>query len=164
MKMRSVMFAAIAVFLWAMPASSQTTSSSRHLASPFSIRIDGYIRESGYEFGQVHANSWYMNVPSKKLNKIRIIIGTSPSSLAVGAVVIPKKDLRISADSMSKMMRLSYQVNYVRFCIDPDGDLLVLAQLKESWADLAEFNATVQTVAAAAERAYAEMGLIIQTP
>lgn len=120
-------------------------------------KIDGFLQQSGYQYGKVKANSWFVNMTGKDLTKIRILIGAGSSSIAVGAVVVPKRNLRITSDSMYKMLKLSYDLNYVRVCIDPDEDLVVMAQRKDTWLDLAEFKSTVERVASAADRTYVEI-------
>lgn len=100
----------------------------------------------------------------RNLTQIRLIIGAGPNTLAVGAVVAPKRSLRVSADLMYKMMKLSYDLNYVRVCIDTDEDLLVMSQLKGNWLDLQEFKNTIERVAAAADRAYFEARPFLNTP
>ena len=123
----------------------------------FEARVEGFLRQSGYDYRKVKANSWYINKTGKQLAQIRVLVGAGPNSIAVGAVVAPKARLRVTSDSMYKMMKLSYDLNYVRVCIDPDEDLLVLAQLKEKALDLQEFKDAVERVASAADRAYGEV-------
>lgn len=124
---------------------------------PFAQKVEGFLLQSGYEFRRVKANSWYINKTGKQLPQIRVLVGAGPNSIAVGAVVVPKARLRVTAESMFKMMKLSYDFNYVRICIDPDDDLLVMEQVKERHLDLAHFKEVVERVAAAADRAYGEM-------
>ncbi|HEX6046387.1 MAG TPA: hypothetical protein VFZ22_17970 [Pyrinomonadaceae bacterium] len=123
----------------------------------FEAKVETYLQQSGYEFHKVKANSWYLLVPGKEMGEIRIILGAGPSSIAMGAVVVPKRKLSITGESMQKMMKLSYDLNYVRLCIDSDDDLLVMSQLKEQWLSAAEFKNTINLVASAADRAYGVM-------
>ncbi|MGH9957822.1 MAG: hypothetical protein ACREBC_11945, partial [Pyrinomonadaceae bacterium] len=117
-------------------------------------RIDSFLQQGGYEHKKVKTNSWYANVRGKQLTTIRVIIGAGGNSLAVGAGVVSKQSVPLTSDLLFKMMKLSYDLNYVRICIDPDGDLLVMAQRKDRWLDFQEFKDTVDRVAAAADRAY----------
>jgi hypothetical protein len=126
-------------------------------SSTFEARVDDFLRQSGYEHRKVKANSWYVIMKGKQLPQIRIIIGAGQNNLAVGAVVVPKRNLRVTSESLYKMMKLSYDLNYVRVCIDLDDDLLVMSQMKDRWLDLQEFKTTVERVATAADRAYGEM-------
>jgi hypothetical protein len=120
-------------------------------------RVESYLRESGFDYKRVKENSWYINKTGKQLANIRVLLGASSSSISVGAVVVPKQNLRVTADSMYKMMQLSYDFNFVRICIDPDEDLLVMSQVKMRLLDLQEFKDTIERVAAAADRAYGEV-------
>ncbi len=126
--------------------------------------LDALLRQSGYAYGKVKANSWYVNMRGRELTNIRILIGAGGSSIAVGAVVAPKRQLSVTAESMFKMMKLSYDLNYVRVCIDPDDDLLVMAQVKGRSIDLQEFKDVIERVAAAADRAYVEVRPFLRTP
>lgn len=126
-------------------------------AGPFAAKVEGFLRQSGYDFRRVKANSWYIVMRGEEMPEIRVLIGAGPNSIAVAAVVVPKARLRVTADSMFKMMKLSYDLNYVRLCVDPDDDLLVMEQARERHLDLAHFKEIVERVAAAADRAYGEM-------
>lgn len=126
-------------------------------AGTFEARVEEFLRQSGQEFHKVKANSWYLLVNGKEMGQIRIILGAGPSSIAMGAVVIPKRDLRLSTEALEKLMKLSYDLNYVRICIDSDDDLLVMAQLKDPWLNAEEFRTTISLVTSAADRAYAVM-------
>ena len=103
------------------------------------------------------ANSWYLLVNGKEMNQIRIILGAGPKSIAMGAVVVPKRNLQLSTEALQKLMKLSYDLNYVRVCIDSDDDLIVISQLKDPWLDADEFRSTIELVAGAADRAYSVM-------
>lgn len=130
----------------------------------FEFRVEDYIRQSGYQFQKVKANSWFLLTPGKEMNQMRVILGAGPSSIAMGAVVLQKQNLKLTAEGLEKLMKLSYDLNYVRVCIDSDGDLLVMAQLKDPWLNAAEFKSTVNLVTAAADRAYAVMRPYLSTP
>lgn len=134
------------------------------VGTSFEARIDALLLQSGYEFKKVKANSWYANLRGKQLTQIRILIGTGSNSLAVGAVVVPKRNLPVTTQLLHKMMKLSYDLNYVRVCLDPDDDLLVMSQAKDRALDLQEFKDTIERVAAAADRAYGEVRPFLSTP
>jgi hypothetical protein len=123
----------------------------------FEARVEEFLRQSGEEFHKVKPNSWYLLVDGKEMGQIRIILGAGPSSIAMGAVVVSKDDLRLSTEALEKLMKLSYDLNYVRICIDSDGDLLVMSQLKDPWLNAAEFRTTISLVSSAADQAYAVM-------
>lgn len=128
----------------------------------FEARVEEFLRQSGQEFHKVKANSWYLLVDGKEMDQIRIILGAGPSSIAMGAVVVSKRDLRLSTEALEKLMKLSYDLNYVRPCIDSDGDLIVMAQLKDPWLNAAEFRTTISLVSSAADQAYAVMKPYLQ--
>lgn len=124
-------------------------------------QFEDLLRQSGYDVKKVKANSWYIERIGKVHPRIRILIGSSPSSVAIGAVVASKRNLRLTADAYYKLMKLSYDLNYVRICIDTDDDLIVMAQRKGVWLNLQELKDTIEKVTAAADRAYGEMRLFI---
>lgn len=76
---------------------------------------------------------------------------------------VTKRNLRLSTDALEKLMKLSYDLNYVRVCIDSDDDLIVMSQVKDPWLNAGEFRATVNLVSAAADRAYAVMRPYLST-
>lgn len=89
--------------------------------------------------------------------QMRVILGAGEGAIAMGAVVLPKQDLRLTTDNLQQLLKLSYELNYVRVCLDSDEDLIVMAQLKDPWLNAAEFKSTVNLVIEAADRAYAVM-------
>jgi len=61
----------------------------------------------------------------------------------------------LGPDNLSKLMKLSYDPNYVRVCIDNDDGLIVMAQRRDVWLNADEFKTTVSQVSA--DRAYVIM-------
>jgi hypothetical protein len=168
MKTRCVVLAVMLfVFCFPVTAQKKITSAPESFAikkahaaqtsSPLEPQVDGYLKQTGYQYGKVKTNSWYISLTGKNMPHIRIIMGAGGQSLAIGAVVLSKRNLQVSSESMYKMMKLSYDLNYIRTCIDTDDDLLVMSQLKGKWLDYQEFKETVDKVAAAADRDYGEM-------
>ena len=153
----AVLAATAAILLFVSTTLAQRPEPAPAQPGTFEAKVESYLQQSGYEFHKVKTNSWYLLVPGKEMTQIRIILGAGPSSIAMGAVVVPKRNLSITADSMQKLMKLSYDLNYVRVCIDSDDDLIVMAQLKDQWLSAAEFKNTVNIVAGAADRAYGVM-------
>ena len=159
MKTGPAVLAAIAavILLTVSPTPAQRSQLEPAQPGTFEAKVESYLEASGYEFHKVKSNSWYLLVPGKEMSQIRIILGAGPSSIAMGAVVVPKRNLNITADSLQKLMKLSYDLNYVRVCIDSDDDLIVISQLKDRWLSAAEFKSTIDIVAGAADRAYGVM-------
>ena len=134
-----------------------TTQAQQPAAQPgtFEAKVEEFLQRSGHEYHKVKTNSWYLLVNGKEMGQIRIILGAGPRQIAMGAVVAPQRKLQLSTEALQKLMKLSYELNYVRICLDVDDDLIVMSQLKEPWLNADEFRATVNTVATAADRAYA---------
>lgn len=130
----------------------------------FEAKVEEFLKQSGQEFHKVKPNSWYLLVNVREMGQIRIILGAGPGSIAMGAVVVPKQKLQLSTEALQKLMKLSYELNYVRVCIDSDDDLIVIAQLKDPWLNASEFRATINLVANAADRTYALTRPYLSTP
>ena len=130
----------------------------------FEARVEEFLKQSGQEYRKVQANSWYLLVKGKEMGQIRIILGAGPSQIAMGAVIVPKQKLQLSTEALQKLMKLSYDLNYVRVCIDADDDLIVIAQLKDPWLNAGEFRTTIDLVTAAAERTFALMRPYLNEP
>jgi len=134
---------------------------SRLQTAAAQAQFEDLLRQSGYDVKKVKANSWYVERVGKAHPRIRILIGSSSTSVAIAAVVAPKRNLRLTPDAYFKLMKLSYDLNYVRICLDPDDDLIVMAQRKVAWLTLQELKDTIEKVTAAADRTYGEMRLFI---
>ena len=149
--------AIISVFLLFITTQAQQQQPPAAQPGTFEARVEEFLQQSGHKFQKVKANSWFLLVDGKEMGQIRIILGAGPRQIAMGAVVIPKRNLQLSTEALQKLMKLSYDLNYVRICLDVDDDLIVMSQLKEPWLNAEEFRTTVNTVASAADRAYAVM-------
>jgi hypothetical protein len=160
MRSRSA-FLIFVVLLFASAANAQTAPAQ---SGTFEARVEEFLRQSGQEFHKVKPNSWYLLVNGKEMGQIRIILGAGPGSIAMGAVVVPKQKLQLSTEALQKLMKLSYDLNYVRVCIDSDDDLIVIAQLKDPWLNASEFRTTISLVTNAADRAYAVMRPYLSKP
>jgi hypothetical protein len=160
MRSRSA-FLIFVVLLFASAANAQTAPAQ---PGTFEARVEEFLRQSGQEFHKVKPNSWYLLVNGKEMGQIRIILGAGPGSIAMGAVVVPKQKLQLSTEALQKLMKLSYDLNYVRVCIDSDDDLIVIAQLKDPWLNASEFRTTISLVTNAADRAYAVMRPYLSKP
>ncbi|HEX5965005.1 MAG TPA: hypothetical protein VFY51_03710 [Pyrinomonadaceae bacterium] len=158
MRGRSV-FLILAFLLFTSAAQAQPAAAQ---AGTFEARVEEFLRQSGHEYHKVKANSWYILVNGKEMSQIRIILGAGPGSIAMGAVVVPKQKMKLSTEALQKLMKLSYDLNYVRVCIDSDDDLIVMAQLKDPWLNASEFRATINLVTSAADKAYAVMRPYLQ--
>jgi hypothetical protein len=130
----------------------------------FEAEVEEFLKQSGHEYRKVQANSWYLLVNGKEMGQIRIILGAGPRQIAMGAVVAPKNKLQLPTEAFQKLMKLSYELNYVRICLDVDDDLIVMSQMKKPWLNAEEFRATVSAVASAADRAYAVIRPHLITP
>lgn len=150
-KLASIIF----VFLLFTTTQAQEAHAPAAQSGTFEARVEEFLKQSGHEYHKVQANSWYLLVNGKEMGQIRIILGAGPRQIAIGAVVAPKNKLKLSAEAFQKLMKLSYELNYVRICLDVDDDLIVMSQMKEPWLNAEEFRTTVSTVASAADRAYA---------
>ncbi len=157
MKIVSLAAIAVALLLFSSPITRAQSTPPPAQAGTFEYKVEEYIRKSGFEFKKVKANSWYLLTPGKEMSQMRVILGAGPGSIAMGAVVLPKRDLKPTTEALQQLLKLSYELNYVRVCIDPDDDLIIMAQLKGPWLDDVEFKNTVNLVIAAADRAYAVM-------
>jgi len=159
--------AIISVFLlFTISSHAQTQRPQPPPAQPgtFEARVEEFLQQSGHKFQKVQANSWFLLVDGKEMGPIRIILGAGPRQIAMGAVVVPKRNLKLSTEALEKLMKLSYELNYVRICLDGDDDLIVMQQMKEPWLNAEEFRATVNTVATAADRAYEVMRPYLSAP
>ncbi|HZI61977.1 MAG TPA: hypothetical protein VFD62_14765 [Pyrinomonadaceae bacterium] len=161
MRSRSA-FLILAVLLLTSAAYAQQPAPAQ--PGTFEARVEEFLRQSGHEYRKVQANSWFLTVKGKEMGEIRIILGAGPSQIAMGAVVVPKQKLQLSTDALQKLMKLSYDLNYVRICIDSDDDLIVMAQLKDPWLNANEFRTTIGLVSSAADRAYAVMRPYLSKP
>ena len=149
------------VYFFPFSADARPARISRPQTAAAQSQLEDLLRQSGYDVKKVTASSWHIERVGKAQPRIRILIGSSRNSVAIVAVVARKQNLRLTADAYFKLMKLSYDLNYVRICMDPGNDLIVMAQRKVDWLNLQELKDTIERVTAAADRTYGEMRLFI---
>lgn len=123
----------------------------------FEAKVETLMSQSGYHFQKVKSNSWYAVLQGREMAEMRVILGAGQASIAMGVVVVPKRNLKLTTEALLKLLKLSYELNYVGIVIDSDDDLLVMTQRKEAWLTSEEFKETLSQVTAAAERTYVAM-------
>ena len=123
----------------------------------FEAKVESLMSQSGYQFQKVKSNSWYAVLQGREMAEMRVILGAGQASIAMGVVVAPKRNLKLSSEALFKLLKLSYELNYVSVVIDSDDDLLVMTQRKEAWLTPDEFKDTLSQVTSAADRTYAAM-------
>lgn len=159
--LRALLITCGLVYCFPSSADARPARVSRPQTTAAQSQFEDLLRQSGYDVKKVKANSWYIERVGKAQPKIKILIGASSTSVAIAAVVAPKRNLRLTTDAYLKLMKLSYDLNYVRICVDRNDDLIVMAQRKVAWLNLQEFKDAIEKVAAAADRTYGEMRLFI---
>ena len=136
---------------------SKSGQATKAAPGSFEAKVESLINQSGYQFQKVKSNSWYAVLQGREMAEMRLILGAGQASIAMGVVVAPRRNLKLSTEALFKLLKLSYELNYVSVVIDSDDDLLVMTQRKEAWLTPDEFSETLSQVTAAAERTYAAM-------
>jgi hypothetical protein len=91
-------FALACAFLPVFPITAQPKPAQD--ATELTARVEGFLRNAGYEHGKVKANSFYINVKGNAIPKIRILLGIGSNNIAVRAVVATKGRFNVTAESM----------------------------------------------------------------
>ena len=159
--LRALLITCGLVYFFPSSADAHPARESRPQTAAAQSQLEDLLRQSGYDVKKVKASSWYIERVGKVQPKIKILIGSSSTSVAIVAVVAPKRNLRLTTAAYLKLMKLSYDLNYVRICMDRNDDLIVMAQRKVDWLNLQELKDTIEKVTAAADRTYGEMRLFI---
>jgi hypothetical protein len=113
------------------------------------------LERSGYTYRKAADNVWVVNFKGKSLSEISVFVTSAEDLVVMGAVVAPKKSMRVTPEMMFKLLRLVHDIDRVKIGFDDDEDLFVRAEVAARIFDLDEFKADMEQVAAGTDKVHA---------
>jgi len=101
------------------------------------------VKNSGYESLELDKSAWELTSDDKK-----VLVGTDPDNtiVVIFMTIAPKNGYKITAESMTEMLKLANDLDHVKFIIDENGSLMVRSDARFKLIDQAAFNDTVNRV------------------
>jgi hypothetical protein len=122
--------------------------------SEFAARVGTYLLKSPYEFKILSDKYWIINHKTGGT----ILLAVEEDLMVMGVVVAKQGDYRVTAESMSDMLKLAHQLDFIKVGIDDDGDLFVRMERRGKTLEQKEFFDFVETVASASVKAGKQIG------
>ena len=127
-------------------------------------KVERLLGESGYTYKKVSGDVWLISRQGKSFPEFRIIVTVGPGFWLAGVIVAEKKQMRVNADLMFKLLRLNHSQDFVKIGFDDDEDLFVRRESGTRLLDLQDFKSHVESVATAADKVYGEVKLFLNAP
>lgn len=113
------------------------------------------LEQSGYAYRKAADNVWVVDFKGKSLSEINIFVTSAQDLIVMGAVVAPKKSMKVTPEMMFKIFRLVHDIDRVKVGFDDDEDLFVRAEVFARLFDLEEFKSYMDQVAAGTDKVHA---------
>jgi hypothetical protein len=113
------------------------------------------LERSGYTYRNAGDNVWVVDFKGKSLSEINVFVTSAEELVVMGAVVAPKKSMKVTPEMMHKLLRLVHDIDRVKIGFDDDEDLFVRAEVAARIFDLEEFKSDMEQVAAGTDKVHA---------
>jgi hypothetical protein len=113
------------------------------------------LERSGYTYKKAADNVWVVNFHGSSLSDIDVFVTSAENLVVIGAVVAPKKSMKVTPEMMHKLLRLAHDIDRVKIGFDDDEDLFVRSEVAARLFDLDEFKSDIEQVAAGTDKVHA---------
>lgn len=117
-------------------------------------RIPQLLDGAGYAYKKAADNVWAVTFKGSFLTEMNVFITSAGRLIIIGAVVAPKKSMRLNSEAMSKLLRLAHEIDWVKIGFDSDEDLFLRAEVSSKCLEVDDFKAILEQVFAGVERAH----------
>ena len=113
------------------------------------------VERSGYAYRKAADNVWVVSFRGKSLPDISVFVTSAENLIVMGAVVAPKRSMRVTSEMMFKLLRLAHDIDRVKIGFDDDEDLFLRAEVTSRCLDADEFKSTMEQVSAGTDKVHA---------
>lgn len=115
-------------------------------------RIGQFVKKSGYKYQHVEKGIWTLASDSGT-----VLVATGEGIVVVFMTVAENGDYRTTVESLTEILRLSNELDHVKFLIDDDGSIVVRADARLKSVDQAVFDDTVVRIINGYEKSSAKL-------
>jgi len=152
----SVTFALMSMILSSVSFNVHAKPVGQSKADPQVVaKLAQILERSGYTYKKAADNVWVVNFHGNSLTDIDVFVTSAENLVVIGAVVAPKKSMKVSPEMMHKLLRLAHDIDRVKIGFDDDEDLFVRAEVAARLFDLEEFKSDIEQVAAGTDKVHA---------
>jgi len=137
---RTILFVIVTI-LFSATAFAQTVKQEKIENS-----INSILKSSKYEYKKLTESAWLVMFDDEN-----ILVGADGDFFIAGVVVARKAEFRVTAESMSAMLKLAHSIDFVKIGIDSEEDLFVRRERQGKTMEKQEFNDYISIVSAAAK-------------
>ena len=118
-------------------------------------RVGHLLEISNYKFQKKADTVWSIDFSGKSLSSFKVILATQDDLLVTFVIIAHKKEIQMTPELMSKLLRFNHSLDRVKVGIDDDGDMFVRTDMTVRVLDNQEFKDNIEQVAAASNQVYA---------
>jgi hypothetical protein len=108
--------------------------------------VGEYLKASDYKYEKLNANAWAVELENEY-----VLVGAQNDFFLAGVVVAKKAQFRPTVESLTELLKLSHELDFMKVGIDADGDIFVRFEQKGKTMSKQEFYDTVERVASSAQ-------------
>ena len=113
------------------------------------------MEQSGYTYRKASDNVWVVDFKGKSLPEMSVFVTSAEDLIVIGAVVAPKKSMKVTPELMFKLLKLANDIDRVKIGFDDDDDLFVRAEITARIFDVDAFKSAIEQVAAGTDKVHA---------
>jgi hypothetical protein len=127
------------------PAAKAQTTNPKLAAT--AAKVTQLLQGSGYTFTTHNAVTWSVDLQRKNVGKVRVIISVGDDIVVVFVILGKKAKINKSLQFLDALALANYTYDYVKICLDKDGDLGVRIDSLSRLMDLAQLKSEIEQVA-----------------
>jgi hypothetical protein len=154
---RFLLLAALAGMLISQNFSVQATRISQSQTAQTSAKVDQWLKQSGLTYKKASDTVWVVKSKGNALGDFETFVATNENVVVIGVVMARQKNLKMTQESLLKILKLNHDNDFVKIGIDEENDLFVRLERKVRTLDLEEFKACYAEVIAASDNVYTEI-------
>jgi hypothetical protein len=117
-------------------------------------RLPQLLEGAGYPYKKAGDNIWAVTFKGTFLTEMNVFIASAGNLFIIGAVVAPKKSMKLNSEAMSKLLRLAHDIDQVKICFDNEEDLFLRAEVSAKCLDVDDFKRILEEVFKGVEKAH----------
>jgi hypothetical protein len=135
----------------------QAITLSQSTTAQTSAKVDQWVKQSGFNYTKASETVWVVKSKGKVLPEFETFVATNENVVVIGVVMAKQKNLKMSQESLLKILKLNHENDFVKIGIDEDNDLFVRLERKVRTLDFEEFKSCYAEVVADSDNVYTQI-------
>ena len=112
-----------------------------------SPKVQSFLQASGFTYTTHNATTWSIDLKRDNVGALKVIISCGTDIVVVFDILAKKAGIQKTAQFYEALARANHDYDFVKVCLDKDGDLGLRIDLIPRLTDVATFKDAVNQVA-----------------